>query len=126
MKRMIMGAALLALSIALGMVNVVRRGGSSETASVAFSTQNLTSLAGVAGVDYQPTNGVLTFAPQETSKSFAVPLIDNLAANPERRIGLSLKELAAVIEEPAQTDAGRGRGHKGRKRRGGDDYDDEE
>ena len=28
----------------------------------------------------------------------------------ERRIGLSLKELAAVIEEPAQTDAGRGRG----------------
>jgi small subunit ribosomal protein S1 len=44
----------------------------------------------------------------------------------ERRIGLSLKELAAVIEEPAQTDAGRGRGHKGRKRRGGDDYDDEE
>ncbi|MGH7349643.1 MAG: S1 RNA-binding domain-containing protein, partial [Candidatus Rokuibacteriota bacterium] len=43
----------------------------------------------------------------------------------ERRIGLSLKELAAVIEEPAQTDGGRGR-HKGRKRRGGDDYDDEE
>ncbi len=42
----------------------------------------------------------------------------------ERRIGLSLKELAAVIEEPAHTE-GRGR-HKGRKRRGGDDYDDEE
>src|SRR5216683_590282 len=44
----------------------------------------------------------------------------------ERRIGLSLKELAAVIEETAQTDAGRSRGHKGRKRRGGDDYDEEE
>jgi ribosomal protein S1 len=43
----------------------------------------------------------------------------------ERRIGLSLKELAAVIEEPVQTEGGRGR-HKGRKRRGGDDYDDEE
>jgi small subunit ribosomal protein S1 len=42
----------------------------------------------------------------------------------ERRIGLSLKELAAVIEEPVQTDSGRR--HKGRKRRGGDDYDDEE
>jgi small subunit ribosomal protein S1 len=42
----------------------------------------------------------------------------------ERRIGLSLKELAAVLEEPVQTE-GRGR-HKGRKRRGGDDYDDEE
>jgi small subunit ribosomal protein S1 len=43
----------------------------------------------------------------------------------ERRIGLSLKELAAVIEEPAHTE-GRGGRHKGRKRRGGDDYDEEE
>src|SRR6185295_11140013 len=42
----------------------------------------------------------------------------------ERRIGLSLKELVAVIEEPAQVE-GRGR-HKGCKRCGGDDYDDEE
>jgi small subunit ribosomal protein S1 len=42
----------------------------------------------------------------------------------ERRIGLSLKELAAIIDEPVQSE-GRGR-HKGRKRRGGDDYDDEE
>ena len=41
----------------------------------------------------------------------------------ERRIGLSLKELAAVIEEPTHTE---GRRHKGRKRRGGDDYDEEE
>jgi small subunit ribosomal protein S1 len=43
----------------------------------------------------------------------------------ERRIGLSLKELAAaILEEPQQQDA-RGRG-KGRKRRGGDDFDDED
>jgi len=42
----------------------------------------------------------------------------------ERRIGLSLKELAALIEEPAPTD-GRGR-QKGRKRRMDDDYDDDE
>ena len=41
----------------------------------------------------------------------------------ERRIGLSLKELANVIEEPAPAD---GRGRKGRKRRGGDDFEDEE
>jgi ribosomal protein S1 len=41
----------------------------------------------------------------------------------ERRIGLSLKELAAVIEEPAVETRGR-RG--GRKRRSDDDYDDEE
>ncbi len=46
----------------------------------------------------------------------------------ERRIGLSLKELAAAVmaDEPAQTEGGaRGRG-KGRKRRGQDDDFDEE
>ena len=42
----------------------------------------------------------------------------------ERRIGLSLKDLAAAIMEEPQAE-GRGRG-KGRKRRGGDDFDDDE
>jgi small subunit ribosomal protein S1 len=43
----------------------------------------------------------------------------------ERRIGLSLKDLAAAImEEPAQADT-RARG-KGRKRRGGEDFDEDE
>jgi small subunit ribosomal protein S1 len=42
----------------------------------------------------------------------------------ERRIGLSLKELAAVLEEPTPSES-RGR-QKGRKRRSEDDYDDEE
>ncbi len=41
----------------------------------------------------------------------------------ERRIGLSLKELANVIEEPTPAD---GRGRKARKRRGGDEFEDEE
>jgi ribosomal protein S1 len=43
----------------------------------------------------------------------------------ERRIGLSLKELAAAMaEEPVQHDPRR---HKGKRRRGGEeDYDDEE
>jgi small subunit ribosomal protein S1 len=42
----------------------------------------------------------------------------------ERRIGLSLKELASIVDEPAPPDS-RGR-QKGRKRRSEDDYDDEE
>jgi ribosomal protein S1 len=43
----------------------------------------------------------------------------------ERRIGLSLKDLAAaILEEPSQADA-RSRG-KGRKRRGGEDFDEDE
>jgi small subunit ribosomal protein S1 len=44
----------------------------------------------------------------------------------ERRIGLSLKDLAAaIIEEPQNEGRGRGKGG-GRKRRGGDDYEDDE
>jgi small subunit ribosomal protein S1 len=43
----------------------------------------------------------------------------------ERRIGLSLKDLAAaILEEPSQADT-RARG-KGRKRRGGEDFDEDE
>jgi small subunit ribosomal protein S1 len=41
----------------------------------------------------------------------------------ERRIGLSLKELAHAIEEPAPTE---GRRQRGRKRRSDDDFDDDE
>ena len=41
----------------------------------------------------------------------------------ERRIGLSLKELAAAIEEPAPEHRGR---QKGRRRRADEDYDDED
>ena len=43
----------------------------------------------------------------------------------ERRIGLSLKDLAAaILEEPSQAET-RGRG-KGRKRRGGEEFDEDE
>src|SRR5258706_1830024 len=43
----------------------------------------------------------------------------------ERRIGLSLKELAHAVEPPAEMGGGRGRGKKGKVSRE-DDYDDEE
>ncbi|MBI2524898.1 MAG: 30S ribosomal protein S1 [Candidatus Rokubacteria bacterium] len=43
----------------------------------------------------------------------------------ERRIGLSLKELAAAVMEEPQQQESRGRG-KGRKRRTDDDFDDED
>ncbi|OGK76884.1 MAG: 30S ribosomal protein S1 [Candidatus Rokubacteria bacterium GWC2_70_16] len=43
----------------------------------------------------------------------------------ERRIGLSLKELAAAVMEEPQAQDSRGRG-KGRKRRADDDFDDED
>jgi small subunit ribosomal protein S1 len=43
----------------------------------------------------------------------------------ERRIGLSLKELAHAVEPPAEMGGGRGRGKKGKVSREYD-YDDEE
>src|SRR5258705_381570 len=90
-----------------------------------------------AFVELEPGVDGLLHISQMSSRPIATPsdilnvgdeltLMLILADPNQRRIGLSLKELAAGIEEPAQTDAGRGRGHKGRKRRGGDEYDDEE
>jgi uncharacterized delta-60 repeat protein len=68
-------------------INVIRRGGSSEVATVQYST--VTNSA-VAGQDYVATSGTLTFGIGETSKSFSVTILDNTNANPEKVIGLAL------------------------------------
>jgi len=44
----------------------------------------------IAGTDYVATSGVLTFAPGETGKTFAVPIIDNSVAGPNKTVGLQL------------------------------------
>jgi uncharacterized repeat protein (TIGR01451 family)/uncharacterized delta-60 repeat protein len=64
-----------------------------RTAGIAQSvTVNFAAVGGTAspGFDYTPTNGVMAFAPGEISKSFAVPIIDNLFKDGNRFIGLIL------------------------------------
>ncbi|SIN77733.1 Right handed beta helix region [Singulisphaera sp. GP187] len=52
---------------------------SNESAKVDFATQDATAKA---GQDYQAVRGTLTFAPGETSKEIAVPIIGGLARGP--------------------------------------------
>jgi uncharacterized repeat protein (TIGR01451 family)/uncharacterized delta-60 repeat protein len=64
-----------------------------RTAGIAQSvTVNFAAVGGTAspGFDYTPTNGVLFFAPGELSKSFAVPIINNLFQDGNRFVGLIL------------------------------------
>lgn len=69
-------------------VNVVRRGGSAQAASVDYVSTNVTAQA---GRDYEAVSGTLTFGVGESSKSFVVPIIDNASANSERRLRLLLR-----------------------------------
>ncbi len=50
-----------------------------ESVTVDFATQDATAKA---GRDYQAVQGTLTFAPGETSKQIAVPVIGGLARGP--------------------------------------------
>ena len=55
-------------------ITVTRVGGTDGTAFVSYST---TSGTAVAGTDYTPTTGTLTFAPGQTSQTFTVPVRDD-------------------------------------------------
>ncbi len=63
-------------------ITVTRQGATNGTATVAFATADGTA---AAGANYIATNGVLSFAPGQTAKSFNVSILDaglnNLAPN---------------------------------------------
>ena len=100
---------------------------------VAGKVRNLTDFG--AFVELEPGVDGLLHISQMSSRPIASPadivnvgdeltlMVIRVDPN-ERRIGLSLKELAAIVDEPMPSDS-RGR-QKGRKRRGGDDDYDEE
>ena len=62
---------------------------SSNTVSVAFATADGTATA-VAGNDYLPTSGTITFAPGETAKQITVEVIGNIVAEPNEAFYLQL------------------------------------
>ena len=68
-------------------VTVVRTNGHSGTVSVAYTTVAGTA---VPGVNYQTASGTLTFNDGDTSKTFAVPLLYQLAAPPSVSLSLQL------------------------------------
>lgn len=68
-------------------ITVVRPGGSAESVNVNFAAVGASA---VAGVDFTPTNGTLSFGPGEVSKSFAVTILNNGVPDLSRFIALSL------------------------------------
>ena len=68
-------------------ITVTRTGGSLGTVSVPFSTSNGSA---TSGSDFTPTNGVLTFNNGQTSRSFTVPVINDLANEDDETVLLQL------------------------------------
>jgi Ca2+-binding RTX toxin-like protein len=67
-------------------VTITRRNPSGKT-SVQYSTADGTA---VAGTDYTPTLGSLTFAPGEVAKTVSIPLTDNGTDQPNRTFDLNV------------------------------------
>ncbi|HEY6166600.1 MAG TPA: Calx-beta domain-containing protein, partial [Verrucomicrobiae bacterium] len=72
----------------LAAVTVERRGGTNSTVTVDFATTS-TGTA-VAGADYLPLNGTLTFLPGETNHMFTVTILDDTFIEGTETIGLQL------------------------------------
>ena len=71
----------------LAAIAVERVGGSRGVVSVAYSTADLTALA---GIDYEAVSGVLVFAAGETNKTFFVPLREDNADECNESLALRL------------------------------------
>ena len=68
-------------------ITVVRTGGTGGGATVRYATSNGT---GQAGTDYDTTSGTLTFGVGETSKTFTVPVHDNIGSPANKSVALTL------------------------------------
>jgi uncharacterized delta-60 repeat protein/uncharacterized repeat protein (TIGR01451 family) len=66
---------------------VIRRGGLAGTVTVSFATSPLTA---TNNFDYIDTNGVLTFLPGELSKTFSVPVLDDLDIDGDKTFSIML------------------------------------
>lgn len=68
-------------------ITVVRTDNTNTTSTVNFSTSDGTA---VSGIDYIPTNGLITFTNGETSKTFSVTVIANTTVQPDKTVLLQL------------------------------------
>jgi hypothetical protein len=68
-------------------LRVLRGGGGGLTYSLQFNTVDITA---VAGIDYSPVNGVLSFGPNDLVKSIFVPVIDDWPLEGSQRFSVRL------------------------------------
>ncbi|HND51952.1 MAG TPA: Calx-beta domain-containing protein [Pirellulaceae bacterium] len=69
-------------------VTLVRKGGTAAAASITLKTYEWGSAK--SGVDFTPVNVVVTFAPGETTKTVAVPIVNDSLAEGQESFGVSL------------------------------------
>jgi uncharacterized repeat protein (TIGR01451 family) len=82
--------------------SVQRTGGSLGTVTVDYATADLTA---TGGTDYIATNGTLTFLAGETSQSILVPLIDDLTAECNEALQVTLSNPSGGAVVLGQTNA---------------------
>jgi Calx-beta domain/FG-GAP-like repeat/Bacterial Ig-like domain (group 2)/ASPIC and UnbV len=68
-------------------ITLTRTGGSAGSVSVNYATSNGTA---TAGSDYTTASGTLTFADGETTKTFAIPIIDDSLVEGNETVNLAL------------------------------------
>ena len=69
-----------------------------ETVTVDYTTADTTA---TAGTDYTATSGTLTFAPNETSKTVTVPVLDDSTDEPDETLTLTLSNPTNVAIDTA-------------------------
>lgn len=84
------------------LATVTRGGDSAEIASVEYFTIEGTALA---GVDFVPTNGVLTFGPGEFAKTIAVPILPDGIIEGTEILWLTLTNASGIGLAPNRTNA---------------------
>src|SRR5205823_10792604 len=68
-------------------IKVTRSGGSASGVTVNYSTSDGTA---TAGFDYTATSGTLTFGAGVTSKTFAIPIVNDTLDEPDETVNLTL------------------------------------
>ncbi len=74
-------------------INVIRTGGSSGALTVDYSTADITT---IAGADYVATSGTLTFNEGETSKSFDIPINDDVITEVDETFFVKLRNTSSA------------------------------
>jgi glucose/arabinose dehydrogenase/ribosomal protein L35AE/L33A len=83
-------------------ITVTRSGGSDGAVSVNYATSNGTA---TAGSDYTATSGTLNFASGETTKTFAIPIINDIAVEGLETVTLTLSNPTGGATLGGQTTA---------------------
>jgi hypothetical protein len=74
-------------------INILRRGDLNKTVTVKYATSDSTA---TSGSDYTGVNNTMTFGPNETSKSFVIPILTDTLTENEEKVNLTLSDPSGI------------------------------